>query len=65
MIKSNISDVYFHKYLKIKINSAYDLLSEITLNMENVVKFIKSVFNKNSNHYYYQMFIEKRSYKNI
>ena len=35
-IKSNITDVYFHKYMKIKINSDDDFSLEKTLNIHNV-----------------------------
>ena len=57
MLKSNISDVCYHKYMKIKINSAEDYLPlEKTINLHIVVKIIKSAFNKNHNHYYYQSF---------
>ena len=31
--------------------------------MHNTVTLVKSVFNKNHNHYYYQTFSEKGSYK--
>ena len=59
MLKSNTSDVYFQNYLKIKINSDDDLLLEKTLNMHNAVILIKSLFNKNHNHYYYKVFLRK------
>ena len=54
MLKINISDLYSHKYTEIKINSGDDLLLEKALNMRNIVTLflvIKSVFNKNYNHY--------------
>ena len=37
MLKSNISDVYYAKYLKIKINSHNNLPLVNTLNMHNDV----------------------------
>ena len=49
--------------MKIKINSDDDLLLEKTLNLHNIVIFIKSIFSKNHNHYYYQIFLEKCSYR--
>ena len=49
--------------MKIKIDLNYNLPSEKTLNMDNVVIRIKSVFNKSYNHYYYQVFLETFSYK--
>ena len=36
---------------------------EKTLNMHNVLILIKSISNKNYNHYYYQVFLEKCSDK--
>ena len=50
MLKSNISDIYSHKYTKIKLNSDDDLPFEKGLNMHNAEILIKSVFNKNDNH---------------
>ena len=52
ILKSNISDIYSHKYMKIKSNSYNDLPLGKTLNMDNVVILIKSVLNKNHNYYY-------------
>ena len=52
MLKSNLSDVYFHKFMKIKILMMVHL--EKTLNMRNVIILVKSVFDRNYNHYYYQ-----------
>ena len=56
----NISD--FRTHTKIKINSNSSLVK--TLNKDNVMILIKSVFNKNYNDYYYQVlliFISKMS----
>ena len=63
MLKSNTLDIYHHKYTKIKINSDNDLPLEKTLNMNNVVILVKSIFSKNQNHCYYQQFLEICSYK--
>ena len=57
-LKSNISDIYSHKYTKIKINSDDDLFLEKTKTTHFVVILIKSVFNENHNHYYYKVFLE-------
>ena len=46
MFKSNISDVYSLKYMKIEINSDDNLPLEKTLDM-HVVMLIKITFNKN------------------
>ena len=63
MFKTNISDVYSHNCMKIKIISDDDLPSKKTLTIHNVVTLIKSLFIKNRNHYYYQVFLEKYPYK--
>ena len=44
MLKINISDIYSHQYIKIKINLDDDLPLEKTLNMHNAVILTKSVF---------------------
>ena len=51
MLKSNILEVYSHKYMKTKIESVNYLPLEKTLNMHNVVILIKFVFNKNYSRY--------------
>ena len=61
MSKSNIWDFYSHNYTKIKINLDDDLPFEKRLNVQNVVIIIKSVFNKNYNHYYYETFTQECS----
>ena len=55
MLKSNISDIYSHEFMKIKINSDDDSPLEETLNMHNVVICIKSVLKKNHSLHYHQM----------
>ena len=35
----------------------------MTFALHNFMTFIKSVFNKNQNHYYYNIFLEKCSYQ--
>ena len=52
-----------HYYTKIKFDSYYSLPLEKTLTFHNVVILIKSVFNKDKNNYYYNIFLEKCSYK--
>ena len=49
-------------YAKIKID-LYVLLLEEILTLHQVVILIKSVLNKNQNHYYYNIFLEKCSYQ--
>ena len=57
-LKRDISCVVSYNYAKIKIDSDDNLPLEKTLNMYNILILIKSVFNKNHNHYYYQKFLE-------
>ena len=47
MLKSNILDVSFQKYTKIKFNLKGDLPLEKAFLMQNVVVLNRSVFNKN------------------
>ena len=49
--------------MNIKIDSADYLPLENTLNMYNVVIRIKPFSNKNHNHSFYQVFLEKWFYK--
>ena len=63
ILKTNISDIYRHKYIRIKINLDDDLALEKPLNIHNSVILIKSVFNKNYSHYFYQEVVEKKSYE--
>ena len=55
--------VFSHDYAKIKIDSYDSLCLEKTLNLHNVITLIKSVFNKDENHCYYNIFLEKCSYQ--
>ena len=58
-LKNNVSDIYSHKYSKIKINLDYDLPLEKTKDTANVVILIKSVFNENHNCNCSEMFLKK------
>ena len=49
--------------IKIKVRSYNSLPPEKAMAFHNVVIFIKSVFNKDKNNYYYNIFLEK-AYKN-
>ena len=51
--------VFFSWFPRIKIDSNDSLLLEKRLTLHNV----KSIFNKNENHYYYNIFLEKCSYQ--
>ena len=62
-LKSTITQIFFHYFAKIKVHS-YDSLSlEERLILHNVKIIIKSVLNKDKNHYYYNIFLEKCSYQ--
>ena len=50
MLKSNISDVYCRKYIKIKINSDDVLPLEKTLNTHNLAILVKYGFSKDYDH---------------
>ena len=65
MLKSSIFGVYSHTYTKIKINSDDDLPFEKTLTIDNDVVFVKSVFNKIHNQYYYKTFIKNVHINNL
>ena len=57
--KSGITYVISHNYARIKVDS-YDCLPlEKTMPLHNVIIFITSVFNKNQNNYYYNIFLAK------
>ena len=59
VLKNGITDLFSNNYAKLKIDSHDDLLLEKILTLYNVVMLIKSVFNNNQNHYYYNVFLEK------
>ena len=51
-----------HNYLIIKVDS-YVLALKETLTLHNVVILIQSLLNKNKNHYYYNVFLERCLYQ--
>ena len=53
--KKGITYVFCHNYAKIKIESYDSLPLEKTLTLYIII-LIKSVLNKNQNHYYYKIF---------
>ena len=61
--KSGIVASINHNLGKIKIDSYNSLPIEKILTFHNVIILIKSVYNKNKNEYYYNIFSEKGSYK--
>ena len=61
--KSSITDSINYNRARIKIDSYYSFPVEKILTFHNVIILIKSVVNKNKNEYYYNIFLEKDSYK--
>ena len=61
--KSGITYVFSLNYAKIKIDWHDSLPLEQTLTLCNVIILIKWVFNKDENHWYYNIFLEKCSYQ--
>ena len=62
-LKSGIVDVFSHYYAKIKVCSYDSLAIEKVLTFLNLIIIIKSVINKDQNHFCYNIFLEKCSYK--
>ena len=62
-VKCGIKYVFCHNYESIKVDSYGSLPLEETLTFHNVVTHIKSVLNKDQNHYYYNTFLEQCSYQ--
>ena len=61
--KSGITNSINHNFGKIRIDSYNSLRVEKILTFHNMIILIKSVLNKNRNEYYYNIFLEKGSYK--
>ena len=62
--KSGIKNSINHNFGKIRIDSYNYLPIQKILTFHNVIILIKSVVKKNKNEYYYNIFLEKGSYKN-
>ena len=59
---SDITYIFSHYFVKIKVDSYDSLPIETRLTLHNVIIHIKSVLNTDKNHYYYKIFLEKCSY---
>ena len=59
--KSGITYIFSHYFTKIKVDSYDSLPIEKRLTVHNAIIHIKSVLNKDKNHYYYKIFLEKCS----
>ena len=60
-LKSSNTFVFSHNYSNTKFDSCDSLPLEETFNLQNVMKHIKAVLNKDQNHHYYKTFLEKYS----
>ena len=62
-IKSGTTYVISHNFANIKVDSYDSLPLEKTLTFHDVIIRIKSVWNKDQNYYYYNIFLEKCFYQ--
>ena len=62
-VKKVILRIFFYHYAKIKIDSHDSLLPLKTLTLYDIVVLIGSVFKKDQNHYYCNIFSEKCLYQ--
>ena len=62
-VKSGIRYVFSHYYEKIKVNSYDSLPIEKKTTLHNVIMHIKWVLNKDQNHCYFNIFLEKCLYQ--
>ena len=60
-IKSSITYIFSSYFAKIKVDSSDSSPIEKRLILKVVIILIKSVLNKDKNHYYYKIFLEKCS----
>ena len=61
--KSDITYILSHYFAKIKLDSYGSLPIEKRWTLHNFIIHIKSVVNKDKNHYYYKICLEKCSYQ--
>ena len=62
-IKSGIKYVISHNYANIKVDTYDSFPLEKTMTFHNVIILIMSVWNKDKNNYFYNLFLEKASYE--
>ena len=62
-LKSSITYIFSNYFAKIKVDSYNSLPIEKTLTLHNIIILIKSVLNKDKNHYCYKIFLEKCPYQ--
>ena len=58
-LKSGITYIFSDYFAKVKVDSSDSLPIEKILTFHNVIIHIKLVLNKDKNHYYYNIFLEK------
>ena len=61
--KGDTTDSINYNFARIRIDSYNSLPIEKALTFHNVMMLIKSVVNEHKNNYYYNIFLEKNSYK--
>ena len=61
--KSGITCLFSHYCVKIKVDSYDSLPIDKRLTLHDAIIHIKSVLNKDKNHYYYKIFLAKCSYQ--
>ena len=62
-LESGITYVFSYSFGKNKIDSDDDLPLEKTLTWHNITIYMISVLNKDQNHYYFNLFLEKCLYQ--
>ena len=62
-LKSGVTYIFSHYFAQIKVDSYDSLPIEKRLTLHNVIITIRTVLNKNKNHYYYKIFLEKWPYQ--
>ena len=62
-LKSGITYIFSHSFAKIKVDFYDSLPRKKGLTLRNFIMHIKSVLNKDKNHHYYKIFLEKYSYQ--
>ena len=62
-LKSTTTYIFSHYFAIIKVDSYDSLPIEKILTFHNIIILIKSALNKDKNHYYYKIFLEKCSNK--
>ena len=62
-LKSSVTYIFSYYFAKIEVDYYDSLPTEKTLTLHNVIIVIKSVLNKDKNHSYYKIFLQKCSHQ--